>query len=121
MEVIKRGRTTKETVGILKYGAASIRIPTKNKMAIQIFNNCYVIGHKGNTVFFEKGDSGSGVFLIDTNDEKLLPLGIAFAKLNSWKETFVCKIDTILQEFDVSVIEEGEELMETSETVIYHR
>lgn len=113
MTVQKRGRTTEKTVGILTSGGGSVSIRSKNNNSFQTFQSCYLIGDKDNRIFFDEGDSGSAVFLIDKTENKLKPLGIAFARLEFGRETFVCKIDKILQEFNISVIKEGDELMDT--------
>lgn len=93
----------------------SVSIKSKKYNGFQTFENCYLIANKENGIFFDKGDSGSGVFLKDKTEDKLKPLEIAFAIRQFATGTYVCKIDKILQEFSISVIEEMEEHMDTSD------
>lgn len=67
--------------------------------------------NKWTLIFLDKGDSGSGVFVIDERDNSLKPLGIAFAFYCS--KTAVCKIGQITDAFNVSVYDH-EELMDIS-------
>lgn len=103
MSVKKRGRTTGDTIGKLVGDCMPISVPcTKVHQRYYEFENCFVVKHNAETIFFDKGDSGSGVFLIDENDNSLKPLGIAFAYFLSSK-TAVCKIRQITNAFNVSV------------------
>lgn len=111
MLVKKRGRTTGDTIGKLVEDNFSVRIYCRVDEYYE-FKNCFGVQKINNeTIFFDQGDSGSGVFLIDENDSSLKPLGIAFASFYS--ETVVCKIGQIVDAFNVSVYE-CEELMDTS-------
>lgn len=65
------------------------------------FKNCFAVKQKDETTCFDKGDSGSGVFLIDKKDNSLKPLGTAFTFFQS--KTAVCKIRQITDAFKVSV------------------
>lgn len=99
--VKKRGRTTGDTIGKLVNDGFFVRVySTKVHGRYYEFNNCFAVKQKDETTFFDKGDSGSGVFLID-KDNSLKPLGIAFAFFRS--KTAVCKIRQITDAFKVSV------------------
>lgn len=104
MKVIKTGRTTGTTVGDLQHNILSIKVDTSflpNKYFV--FYNCYAIGDRREK-FFKEGDSGSGVFVIES-DGTLKPLGIAFANLNS--QTAVCRIDEIVNKLDLEIVKYG--------------
>lgn len=111
--VKKRGRTTGDTNGKLVDGCFFVRVHSTNVQGRYYkFENCFAVKKiNKETNFFDKGDSGSGVFLIDEKDNSLKPLGIAFAFYRS--KTAVCKIRQIINAFNVSVYE-YEELMDTS-------
>lgn len=112
MLVKKRGRTTGDTIGKLVGDCMYVRVYcTEIRGRYYEFENCFAVKQRDETKFFEKGDSGSGVFLIDEKDSSLKPLGIAFAFFRS--KTAVCKIRQITNAFNVSVYE-YEELMDTS-------
>lgn len=102
MSVIKTGRTTGTTVGVLKNNTLSVRV---NKSFLSrgffAFFNCYAIENTSNEIFFREGDSGSGVF-VKESDGALKPLGIAFAFLNS--QTAVCRIDEIVKSLDLTIV-----------------
>lgn len=53
--------------------------------------------------FFDEGDSGSGVFLLDDCNRNMTPLGIAFARGDLTNTTFVCKIQHIVEKFQLSL------------------
>lgn len=111
--VKKKGRTTGETFGKLVGDCLYVRVySTEVRGRYYEFENCFSVKPKDKTTrFFEKGDSGSGVFVIE-KDNSLKPLGIAFASL--FCKTAVCKIGQITNAFNVSVYD-YEELMDTSE------
>lgn len=112
MLVRKRGRTTGDTTGKLVLECMHVRVHSKEVHGRYYeFENCFAVTQTDETTFFEKGDSGSGVFLIDEKDSSLKPLGIAFAFYRF--KTAVCKIRQITNAFNVSVYE-YEELMDTS-------
>lgn len=115
MLVKKRGRTTGDTIGKLVDDSMCVRVySTEVHGRYYEFKNCFgVIKTDDETTFFDAGDSGSGVFLIDEKDNSLKPLGIAFAFLRSTRKTSVCKIRQITNAFNVSVYE-YEELMDIS-------
>lgn len=58
--------------------------------------------------FFDFGDSGSGVYLIDENGSCNKALGIAFAlitdKYDKTVETYVCSIRAIVNAFNIDAI-----------------
>lgn len=79
------------------------------------FNNCYAVENMGEmNNFFRPGDSGSGVFAIEYG-QILKPLGIAFAFLSS--ETAVCKIDTIIDELDLTIVRYGDSKQKQTENI----
>lgn len=97
--VIKTGRTTGETTGILK--SASRIASTAHLGRLVIFKRCYYIKDYKNERFFKPGDSGSAVFLKNGNK----PLGIGFAY--DLGGTYVCRISKILKEFNVKIYKEN--------------
>lgn len=104
-KVMKLGRTTEKTFGELTDDSLSIKVPVDtsclSKGYIDFFN-CYAIKNiAGKEAFFSQGDSGSGVF-VEEKDTPLKPLGIAFASLLS--QTAVCKIDTIVNKLDLTIV-----------------
>lgn len=101
MKAIKTGRTTGKTVGDLLNNTLSIRVNTPNGSFA--FYNCYAIGDRTEK-FFEEGDSGSGVYVVESNGT-LKPLGIAFAYMNS--QTVVCRIDEIVDRLDLEIVKYG--------------
>lgn len=105
MLVKKRGRTTGDTIGNLVGDCLYVRMySTQVHGRYYEFENCFAVKQIDiNTPFFDKRDSGSGVFLIDAKDNSLKPLGIAFAFFCS--KTAVCKIRSISDAFDVSMYE----------------
>lgn len=114
MTVKKRGRTTGDTTGQLVGDCLYVRVySTQVHGRYYEFENCFAVKQMDNTKpFFQKGDSGSGVFVIDKKDNNSLkPLGVAFASYFS--KTAVCKIGEITDAFNVSVYD-YEELMDTT-------
>lgn len=104
-KVMKLGRTTEKTFGELTDDSLSIKVPVDtsclSKGYIDFFN-CYAIKNiAGKEAFFSQGDSGSGVF-VEEKDTPLKPLGIAFASLLS--QTAVCKVDTIVNKLDLTIV-----------------
>lgn len=63
-------------------------------------------------LFFERGDSGSGVFSMESR-VPTTPLGIAFAKHLISQKPAVCRIDEIVNAFNLCLYQ-YEESMETS-------
>lgn len=60
-----------------------------------------IIDKPGVRKFFEPGDSGSGVYLIDKRGKKK-PLGIAFAR-SIYGDTVACRIENVTRAFDLSL------------------
>lgn len=103
--VTKKGRTTGQTIGILIDGSLSVCIEDQLPYGgFYYFEKCYGI-ENDQTVFFDEGDSGAGVFIIG-KDNKLKPLGIAFAQLNS--QTAVCNIRKTVEALNVSIYQNHE-------------
>lgn len=65
---------------------------------------CIVEDRDKNERFFEKGDSGSGVFVIDEDQrEKVLGVGIAVSVVEK-HEAYVCKIDKIVTNLALTLV-----------------
>lgn len=109
IKVFKRGGTTGETEGYLSDNSLSVCLDFTN--GFYFFDRCYAVTSI-NSPFFEPGDSGSGVFLIE-NGVPTKPLGIAFAFQKRSQTTAVCRIDKIIDAFNLSVYQYEEESMET--------
>ena len=107
MKVIKWGRTTDQTIGVLDKESYTVRVYHGDMEFI--FEDCYLI-RDFQSPFFEPGDSGSGVYLYNEYDmpNGLKPLGIGFAWMQH--QTVVCKIKDILDAFDISVYLEHTEI-----------
>lgn len=91
---MKTGRTTGLTTGYIKnrtfYGRK--------------WSNCYSIStEKSEKDFSQKGDSGSGVFLVK-KDETQKPLGILIGGLTESKLKIVCKIDKVLDKRGLKIV-----------------
>lgn len=117
--VIKRGKMTGDTEGWLMSDSGSFGVKRDLITGYTYqFDNCYVIKSiTKDKSFFDPGDSGSAVFVKE--DGKLKPLGIAFA-FSADGETYACRIDQIVQAFNLSILDEEED-METSEKLYsYH-
>ena len=98
-KVTKKGKTTDVTYGHIYQINISLRFQRPRQTRWYVFENCYSIAKDGKS-FFEKGDSGAGVFLIDKQSKILHPLGIGFSK---GKYTFVCKIQHVLERFNLKI------------------
>lgn len=98
-KVTKKGQTTDVTYGHIYKVNHSFRFEPPGKKRYYFFQNCYCISKDGES-FFEKGDSGAGVFLIDEQSKILNPLGIGFIK-GKW--TYVCKIQHVLERFNLKI------------------
>ena len=104
MKVIKWGRTTEQTIGVLVQESFGVCLHDQfNYNRFLFFEDCYAIRDFQDSTFFKLGDSGSGVYLYNEHDmqNRLKPLGIAFARMKHL--TAVCKIRDILEAFDISV------------------
>lgn len=105
---MKRGGSTGETEGLLTGNTFNVCVDF-NSGGFYYFARCFSI-KSIDRPFFEQGDSGSGVFLME-NGRPTKPLGIAFAKLLIHNKTAVCRIDKIVEAFGLSVYQ-NEEPME---------
>lgn len=106
-KVMKRGGSTGETEGLLTGNTLSVCVDKDlSSGGFYHFDRCFSIESSGRP-FFEKGDSGSGVFLIE-NGRPTKPLGIAFAKLSIKHITAVCRIDKIAEVFGLSLYQNEE-------------
>lgn len=106
--VTKTGRTTRTTTGYLVDNSLSCRIDKSlSSRECFCFFNCFAIENDtDDQPFFEPGDSGSGVSVIE-NENTLKPLGIAFAY--SCAFTAVCKIDKIVEKLNLEIVRYREE------------
>lgn len=103
--VRKKGKSTGITEGILVSGLFTIGISRIVSPKIYRFDYCYrIIDKPGVRKFFEPGDSGSGVYLIDKRGKKK-PLGIAFAR-SIYGDTVACRIENVTRAFDLSLNDE---------------
>lgn len=102
IEVTKTGRTTGITDGDLIDDSMSARIDkTPFSGVFFSFDDLYVVQNQSkDKVFFEGGDSGSGVFLKKQNQ----PLGIAIGHSETSPITLVCKIDKVLDKLDLDIV-----------------
>lgn len=110
-KVMKRGGATGETEGRLTGDNLSVCVDKGPNVCgfFYRFSRCFSIDISDGP-FFEIGDSGSGVFLME-NERPTKPLGIAFAKHMISQKTAVCRIDKIVEAFGLSVYQ-NEEPME---------
>ena len=102
---MKKGRTTNVTRGIYggEFSLAKLHFGFEEKGPFYLFEKCYRIFDEDST-FFDEGDSGSGVFLIDRKGSGIQPLGIAFGRYCGF--TLVCKIKHIAERFHLSVLKD---------------
>ena len=111
LKVTKKGNKTGVTYGIIHEVVTSARIDSITDTEFghfYSFNNCYCVRDVTNdTPFFEIGDSGSGVFLIDETNRRLVPLGIAFARGRFGFSTYVCKIKHIAEKFQLKIYQDA--------------
>lgn len=114
--VIKRNKLTGNTYGVLTSNQLIVInrtfFPYKEPY---VFYNCFgVRSINKDKPFFSLGESGSAVYVKGKNNI-LMPLGIAFACQPNGL-TSVCRIDKIIQAFNVSIYQvEDDEDMETEE------
>lgn len=104
IKVKKTGRTTETTFGILEGIMVSVKdLPESDSGLPMRFNLVYhVTDINSDKPFFKKGDSGSGVFVVG---EKIdIPLGIAIGSSDKDECTFVCKIDKVLEDLDIDIV-----------------
>lgn len=104
IKVKKTGRTTATTFGILEGIMVSVKDLPKSDSGLPMrFNLVYHVKDiDSDEPFFESGDSGSGVFVVG---EKIdIPLGIAIGSSDKDECTFVCKIDKVLEDLDIDIV-----------------
>lgn len=114
--VVKRNKLTGNTYGVLISDNLRVVVQSPFPYArMYFFDNCFgVRSMNENEPFFGLGESGSAVYVKGKNNI-LMPLGIAFA-FGPNGVTYVCRIDKIIQAFNVSIYQvEDEEDMETEE------
>lgn len=111
--VIKRGCRTGETEGVLVDGDFSLCVElikhSGQTSSFVYFNQCFAIEDIDRS-FFDQGDSGSGVFVLE-NGKPTRPLGIAFANRMITQTTAVCRIDPVIRAFKLCIYD-NEEPME---------
>lgn len=114
-EVIKRNKLTGNTYGVLISDKLSACVQSSEKAGMFFFDNCFgVRSINEDRPFFREEESGSAVYVKGKNNI-LMPLGIAFT-CQPDGVTYVCRIDKIIQAFNVSIYQvEDEEDMETEE------
>lgn len=107
IKVMKTGRATSTTDGRLihfnEHNVESAKLhlnPHASKY--YKFKMSYVVKDTDEQ-FFERGDSGSGVFVVE-EDLSEKPLGIAFAYSFKYPYTYVCNIEEILQKLDLTLV-----------------
>lgn len=114
--VKKKGRATGETEGILVSDISTVFVTDTTSPISPIryrFDYCYEIKNRyAGVKFFEPGDSGSGVYLID-NEGRKKAIGIAFAHRFDGT-AYACRIEQITKAFNVSLYDVEETPMDTS-------
>lgn len=101
--VTKTGRATGTTYGYLDEGVmfAKIEYPPLSG-TMNDFPELYIVKDIPETPpFFRKGDSGSGVFVMGNQDK---PLGIGIAISEQSSETYVCKINEIVNRLGLAIV-----------------
>nr|XP_022308693.1 uncharacterized protein LOC111114603 isoform X3 [Crassostrea virginica] len=106
--VTKTGRTTGTSFGVLCYDTCVFRTNDPEvRGKYYSFPNCYgIIDQDDNHPFFERGDSGSGVYLSQQNKKtnKVLGIGIGIASDTDGSDvTFVCNIIEIVRAFNIVI------------------
>lgn len=108
-KVMKRGGSTGETEGLLTGNTLSVCVDKDFSFGgFYYFARCFSI-ESIDRPFFEKGDSGSGVFVME-NGKPTKPLGIAFAKLMINHNTALCRIDKIAEAFGLGIYQNEEQI-----------
>lgn len=98
-KVTKIGKGTDITTGYIKDRKFSMR----NWRSLGPFADCYSISKGESGVFSGPGDSGAGVFWVET-DERQKPLGILLGSLPKSQLKVVCKIDKFLNALDLKIV-----------------
>lgn len=111
-KVMKIGRKTNQTEGSLthkKYMLSVTFNKTPHSNVRCIFKNPYVVRDtKKDQPFFQRGDSGSGVFVLGEENLPKKALGIAFGMSLKYPLTFYCMIDEILDKLDLKLVSNHE-------------
>lgn len=104
LKVYKRGRTTSVTEGRLN-GEMTLRIDNPHiQGAILTLKKCLQIERSNDgSIFFDGGDSGSGVFLLEEKTRRLNPLAIAFGMFEDSGTTLACPLENVLSTLNVSI------------------
>lgn len=111
-KVTKTGKTTGQTTGYIHditfsskkwFDCYSISKYKSDDFSAKKWFDCYSIFKYKSDDFSKKGDSGSGVFLVE-KDETQKPLGILLGGLTRRKLKIVCKIDTVLDKLGLKIV-----------------
>lgn len=104
--VVKIGSESGHTTGDLKHGFCSIRklFPNIPGMYLQL-EDCYKIYDRNNQPFFELGDSGAAVFVVDETNSSQRPLALAIGKQTDHEITAACPIKNILEVLNLSIVQ----------------
>lgn len=107
--VTKTGKTTKKTYGYLIKEMMRAKISIPGFIDTVHLPELYIVedidkAHR----FFEKGDSGSGVFVVGNEQEEEV-LGIGIAVSLKKPETYVCKIDKIVTNMNLKLVRYNED------------
>ena len=107
LRVSKDGRTTGYTTGFLSDDSLMVCVDNCHNGSFYYFEGCFGVVSDQQS-FFEPGDSGSGVYLLDASDtsKHSKPLGIAFARTGCL--TAVCRIREFLDACNVAICIEEE-------------
>lgn len=109
--VTKTGKATRKTEGVLRREALFARTATYVCGQYFVLPGLYIVHDKDKeNPFFEKGDSGSGVFVVGKDKkEYVLGIGIAVAGARQSRKTYVCKIDHIIKNLGLKLVRYTEE------------
>lgn len=102
--VTKTGKATQKTYGYLTNDIMVADISIPGFITEINLPELYIIKDiDENQRFFEKGDSGSGVFVVgEDQQEKVLGIGIAVSRAEP--EAYVCKIDKIVTNLELTLV-----------------
>lgn len=102
--VTKTGKTTQKTYGYLTNDIMCANISIPGFIKDIYLPELYIVEDiDKNQRFFEKGDSGSGVFVVG-KEQLEIPLGIGIAVSLSRPEAYVCKIDKIVTNLELTLV-----------------
>lgn len=112
--VRKKGKVIGIVEGILVSGLFMMVIIRVVYFKIYRFDFCYrIIDKFGVRIFFEFGDFGLGVYLIDSGGKKIF-LGIVFVR-GIYGDIVVCRIENVIWVFDLLLYDEEELVIELME------